>query len=64
VEQYIAQFHALQYKITMHNAKHDELYFAMQYVAGLNNDIKATVEPQVPLTVDRQPSLQRYNKKS
>ena len=53
VEDYTAQFHALQYKITMHSAKHDELYFATQYFAGLKDDIKATVEPQVPLIVDR-----------
>jgi hypothetical protein len=30
VEDYTAQFHALQYKITMHSAKHDELYSATQ----------------------------------
>lgn len=28
------------------------LYFATQYVAGLNDDIKATIEPQVLVTVD------------
>jgi hypothetical protein len=45
VEDYTTQFHALQYKITMHSAKHDELYSATQYVAGLKDDIKATIEP-------------------
>jgi hypothetical protein len=28
------------------------LYFATQYVAGLNDDIKATIEPQVLVTMD------------
>lgn len=45
VDDYTITFQALQYKITMHSAKHDELYFAMQYVAGLRDDIKAIVEP-------------------
>ena len=53
VEEYIAQFRALQYNITMHSWKHDELYFATQYVAGLKDDIKATIEPQVLVTMDR-----------
>jgi hypothetical protein len=53
IEDYTTQFHKLQYKITMHNAKHEELYFVTQYVAGLKDDIKAVIEPQVSLTVDR-----------
>jgi hypothetical protein len=37
----------------MHNSHYDELFFASKYVAGLKDDIRATVEPHVPLTVDR-----------
>jgi hypothetical protein len=37
----------------MHNSGYDELFFATKYVAGLKEDIRAIVEPHVPLTVDR-----------
>lgn len=47
----------------MHSAKYDELYFAMQYVAGLRDDIKAIVEPQVPLTVDRAALIAKIQQK-
>jgi hypothetical protein len=47
----------------MHIAKHDELYFAMQYVAGLKYVIKATVEPQVPVTVDRAALIAKIQQK-
>lgn len=63
VDDYTITFQALQYKITMHSAKHDELYFAMQYVAGLRDDIKAIVEPQVPLTVDRAALIAKIQQK-
>ena len=47
----------------MHSAKHDELYFATLYVAGLRDDIKATVEPQVPITVDRAALIAKIQQK-
>lgn len=53
VEDYTLAFQALQYNITMHNSHYDEVFFASAYVAGLRDDIRATVEPHVPLTVDR-----------
>jgi hypothetical protein len=37
----------------MHNSNYDELFFASKYVQGLRDDIKAVVEPQVLVTVDR-----------
>ena len=46
-------FQALQYNITMHNSHYDEVFFASAYVAGLKDDIRAAVEPHVPLIVDR-----------
>jgi hypothetical protein len=47
----------------MHSAKHDELYFATQYVAGLKDEIKAIVEPQIPLTVDRATLIAKIQQK-
>lgn len=37
----------------MHSGKYDDLFFASQYVAGLKDEIRATVEPQVPVKVER-----------
>ena len=37
----------------MHNNHYDEVFFASAYVAGLKDDIRAAVEPHVPLIVDR-----------
>ena len=47
----------------MHSGKYDELYFATQYVAGLKEDIKATVEPQVPITVERAALIAKIQQK-
>jgi hypothetical protein len=47
----------------MHSGKHDELYFATQYVASLRDDIKAVVEPQVPITVDRAALIAKIQQK-
>jgi hypothetical protein len=53
VEEYTLAFQASQYNITMHNCHYDEVFFASTYVAELREDIRVTVEPHVPLTVDR-----------
>lgn len=53
VEDYTIAFQSLQFDITMHNCHYDELFFATKYVEGLKDDIRAAVEPQVPVTVDR-----------
>jgi hypothetical protein len=53
VEDYTTDFQALQYDITMHNCHYDEVFFASTYVAGLKDEIKAVVEPHVPVTVNR-----------
>lgn len=63
VDEYTAQFQALQYDVTMHSGKYDELYFATQYVAGLKEEIKATVEPQVPVTMERAALIARIQQK-
>ena len=53
IEEYTLAFQALQYNITMHNSHYDEIFFASTYVAGLKDDIRVTIEPHVPLIVDR-----------
>ena len=63
VEEYTVQFQALQYDVTMHSGKYDELYFATQYVAGLKEDIKATVEPLVPIIVERAALIAKIQQK-
>lgn len=63
VEEYTAQFQALQYDIMMHSGKYDDLHFATQYVAGLKDDIKSTMEPQVPITVDRAALIAKIQQK-
>lgn len=37
----------------MHNTGYGDLFFASKYVAGLKEEIRAIVELQVPVTVDR-----------
>lgn len=37
----------------MHNSSYDELFFASKIVAGLKDEIRATVEPHVLVTVNR-----------
>jgi hypothetical protein len=37
----------------MHNYHYDEFFFATTYVQGLKEEIRATVEPHVPITVQR-----------
>jgi len=63
VEEYTTQFQALQYDVTMQSGKYDELYFATQYVAGLKEDIKAVVEPQIPVTVNRAALIAKIQQK-
>lgn len=50
VEEYTAEFQSLQFDITMHNSQYDDLFFASKYVSGLKDEIRAMVEPQVPIT--------------
>ena len=53
VEEYTAAFQSLQFDIAMHNCHYDELFFATTYVQGLKDEIRAMVEPHVPVTVER-----------
>ncbi|WVZ98670.1 hypothetical protein U9M48_044077 [Paspalum notatum var. saurae] len=53
VEAYTTAFEALQFEICMHNSTYDDLFFTSQYIAGLKDDIRGVVEPQVPSTVEQ-----------
>jgi hypothetical protein len=37
----------------MHNCHYNEVFFASAYITGLRDDIRATVEPHIPLIVDK-----------
>jgi len=37
----------------MHNPHYDEMFFWPKYVMGLKDDIRGTVEPQMPTTVQK-----------
>jgi len=59
VEDYTSQFQALQYDITMHNSNYDELFFMPQYIRGLKEEIRGTVEPQMLQTVQKMSTVAR-----
>jgi hypothetical protein len=53
VEDYTTKFQATQFSITMHNNSYDDMFFTSQYNRGLKEEIRATVEPQMPTTVQK-----------
>jgi hypothetical protein len=53
VEDYTTQFQALQFTITMQNPSYDEMFFTPQYIRGLKEEIRGTVEPQMPTSVHK-----------
>jgi hypothetical protein len=53
VEEYFREFQELQFQVSMHNEGYDDLFFASQFVNGLKEEIRYTVQSQVPETVDR-----------
>lgn len=59
VEEYTTQFQALQYDVTMHNSNYDEMFFTPQYMRGLREEIRSTVEPQMPQTVLKASTIAR-----
>lgn len=59
VEDYTSQFQALQYDVTMHNSSYDEMFFTPQYIRGLKEEIRGTVEPQMPQTVQKASTIAR-----
>jgi hypothetical protein len=53
VEDYTTKFQALQFNITMHNNNYDDMFFTSQYIKGLKEEIRGTVEPQTLATVQK-----------
>lgn len=51
IEEYTTQFEALQFDITMHNPRYDDMFFTPKYVMGLKEKIRGTVESQMPSTM-------------
>lgn len=59
MEEYMAEFDALRYHISMHNPAVDEMLFVAQFVRGLKSEIRGTVQGQVPESVERVSLLAR-----
>jgi len=43
----------------MHNSHYDEMFFTPQYIRGLKEEIRTTVEPQMPQTVQKASTIAR-----
>jgi hypothetical protein len=37
----------------MHNCHYDDMFFTTHYISGLKDDIRATIEPHMPTTMDK-----------
>jgi hypothetical protein len=64
VEEYTTAFQSLQFDISMHKCNYDELFFATTYAQGLKEEIRATVEPHVPVTVNRASVIARIQQRT
>lgn len=53
IEDYYKSFQELQFQVCMHNDGYGELFFASQFVNGLKEEIRYTVQSQVPEDLDR-----------
>uniref|UniRef100_A0A0A8XZM8 Retrotransposon gag domain-containing protein n=1 Tax=Arundo donax TaxID=35708 RepID=A0A0A8XZM8_ARUDO len=53
VEEYAKAFEQIRYQVSMHNIGFDETFFVSHFVRGLKEDIRGSVQSQVPLIVDR-----------
>jgi hypothetical protein len=59
VEDYTKKFEALQFQVTMFNLGLDDMFFTTHFVNGLREEIKGTVQSQIPDPVDRASMLAR-----
>lgn len=68
VEEYVGEFEALQYQISMYDQGMSDTYFIAQFLKGLKSDIRHAVQGQVPITMERAVMLakiqQRIQEKS
>ena len=51
VEEYTTQFQSRQYQVNMHNSQYDDIFYTTQYMRGLKDELRGTVEAQMPTTV-------------
>jgi hypothetical protein len=53
LEDYIREFEAIQFQVSMFNTGFDELFFTSHFVNGLKDEIRGVVQAQLPDSVDR-----------
>lgn len=53
VEAYYTAFQALQFQVCMYNSEYGEVFFTSQFVNGLKEEIRYSIQGQVPDDVDR-----------
>jgi hypothetical protein len=53
VEEYTQEFQTVQYQICMFNAGLDEMFFTSHYINWLKEEIRAVVQTQLPVSVNR-----------
>jgi hypothetical protein len=59
VEDYIKEFEAIQFHLSMFNTGFDDLFFTSHFVNGLKDEIRGVVQAQLPDSVDRASVLAR-----
>jgi hypothetical protein len=59
VEDYTIKFQSLQYAVTMHNAHYDDMFYTPHYIRGLKEEIRGTVEAQMPTTIHKASIISR-----
>ncbi|GJN10710.1 hypothetical protein PR202_ga28827 [Eleusine coracana subsp. coracana] len=64
VEEYAAEYDSLRYLVAMHNPNMDETFFVNQFVKGLKDGIRESVQAQVPDNVDRAALLAQIQQES
>jgi hypothetical protein len=53
VGDYIRDFEALQFQVSMFNPGFDYLFFTSQFVSGVKDEIRGVVQAQLPDSVDK-----------
>lgn len=64
VEEYTKAFQAIQFDITMHNCHYDDMFFASTYAADQKEEIRVSMEPHVPSTVDKAAVIARIQQRA
>jgi hypothetical protein len=53
VEDYTREFEALQFQVAMYNTRYDDMFFTSHFVNCLKEEIRGSVQSQLPESVDR-----------